>query len=557
MKKQAHSYWKDFIPASWLFLSKGYNFSLFKCDLIAGITVGLVALPLTMAFAIASGLPPESGLYTAIIAGFLLSLFGGGRLQIGGPSASFVVIIYDIIQRHSYEGLVVITLLASLILFAAAFLKFGNIMKYIPYPLVTGFMTGIAILIFSSQVKDFLGLQISNLPSDFVPKWIAIIAALPSFHAPTFCVALATLGIITAVKRFFPVIPWGITAVVLVTSICWAFNIPIETIASRFGKMPDTFPPFHMPNISLLFPHTHAFIPDALTVAFLAGIESLLTAVVSDGMAGTRHKANCELFAQGIGNMASVLFGGIPATGAIARTVTNIKAGGKTPLAGMIHALTVLIILIAMAPLVNHIPLAALSAILVMIAWNMSELKRFRHLLKAPTGDIATLLVTFLLTVFVDLTVGVGLGMIVAAIFFVKEMKEFSGVTSAQVEIETEEPAYKKGLLPGIEIYEMSGPFFFGIADSLKDVLANLEYPPKVFILRLSKVPFIDASGMHSLREFYYSCKQTNTLLLISGAKEKVTLKLQKFGIQHLIGKEHFLPTLQSALHEAKEHVEG
>ena len=555
MKKQRDSYWVDFIPKSWLLLSKGYNFSLFKCDLIAGITVGVVALPLAMAFAIASGLPPESGIYTAIIGGFLLSLFGGSRLQIGGPTGAFVVIIYDIVQRHGYNGLVVITLLAGLLLLLSAFLKLGNMMKYIPYPLVTGFTTGIAVIIFSSQVKDFLGLQISELPGDFIPKWGAIFSALPSFDLTTFSVALGTLGIIICVRRFFPVIPWGISAVVVSTFVCWAFKIPVETIASRFGEMPRALPSFQMPQISLLFPHIHTFLPDALTVAFLAGIEALLSAVVADGMAGTRHKPNCELLAQGIGNITSVLFGGIPATGAIARTVTNIKSGAKTPLSGMIHALTLLVILFAFAPLVSQIPLAALSAILVMIAWNMSELHKFCHLLKAPRGDIVTLLTTFLITVFVDLTLGVGLGMIIAAIFFVKEMKEFSVVSPSSVEIETEQATYRKGAPLGIEIYEMSGPFFFAIADSLKDLLINLEYPPKVFILDLGRVPFIDATGMHALREFHYNCKRTHTLLLLSGVKKTIGSKLHKFGVEQLIGKDHFLPTLDAALSRAKEYT--
>lgn len=555
------SYWREFIPKSWDFLSK-YSWDFFKHDTVAGLTVGVVALPLAMAFAIASGLTPESGLYTAIIAGFLISLLGGSRYQIGGPTGAFVVIIYSVVQRQGYDGLVAVTLIAGAILLIAAFTRLGTWIKYIPYPLITGFTTGIAVIIFSSQIKDFFGLTITDMPADFIPKWGAIFSALPTFDPLTFAIAMGTLILIIAIRRFFPVLPWGITAVATATAVTWGFHLPVDTIFTRFGEIQRSFPIPSLPSFAHLSSNWHSLFSDAVTIAFLAGIESLLSAIVADGMGGTRHRSNCELMAQGVANIGSVLCGGIPATGAIARTATNFKTGAKTPVAGMIHALTLLLILLAFAPIVSQIPLAALSAVLMMVAWNMSELEHFRHLFKAPPGDVAVLLTTFLLTVLVDLTVAVEVGMILAAFLFMKRMSDISGAVSlralekkrAEEEEKTDIDAIENKHVPhGVEVYEMDGPFFFGVADTLKNVLGNMEFPPKVFILRMRRVPVIDASGMHALREFYNKCEHGRTVLLLSGVSKSLFKTLKKFGIVDLIGTKHIFPHIDPALkHAAK-----
>ncbi len=557
----AHPLWREFVPKSWDFLFHKYSWSFFRSDLIAGLTVGVVALPLAMAFAIASGVGPERGLYTAIIAGFLISLLGGSRLQIGGPTGAFVVIIYSIVARHGYEGLVFVTLLAGGILLVAAAFRMGSLMKYVPYPLVTGFTTGIAVLIFSQQVKEFFGLQVTQLPADFAPKWIAMIAAFPTLDLTTLGVSSATLALIILIRRYFPVVPWGIAAVFLMTCITWGFHLPIATIASRFGEIPRSLPTFGVPDLSGALAQWHVLFIDAVTVAFLAGIESLLSAVVADGMAGTKHRSNCELFAQGIANIASVAFGGIPATGAIARTATNVKTGGKTPLAGMIHSLTLLVIVLVFAPLVSQVSLAALSAVLMMVAWNMSELDHFRHLFKAPKEDVAVLLTAFFLTVFVDLTVAVEVGMILSAFLFMKKMGDISGVMPWAVlraeELREEEEDIdaisKKRVPSGVEVYEIAGPFFFGVADSLKNVLMNLEFSPKVFILRMRKVPVIDASGMHALREFHFKCRRAGTVLLLSGVGGPLKKSLRQFGVLEQIGEGHVFPRIDLALEYAEK----
>lgn len=563
-KKQQASFWHEFIPKSWDFLKGNYSLALFKSDLIAGLTVGVVALPLAMAFAIASGLTPEKGLHTAIIAGFLISLLGGSRFQIGGPTGAFVVIVYGVVQRSGYDGLIIVTFIAGAILLIAAFTRLGNWIKYIPYPLVTGFTTGIAVIIFSSQIKDFFGLKISHMPADFISMWKSLFSALPTLDPMTFAVAFGTLALILLIRRFLPILPWGITAVAVATTISWGFDLPVETIAMRFGELKRSLPFPALPAFSISFSNWHNLISDAITIAFLAGIESLLSAIVADGMAGTKHRSNCELMAQGVANIGSVIFGGMPATGAIARTATNIKTGGKTPVAGMIHSLTLFLILLAFAPIVSQIPLAALSAVLMMVAWNMSEIEHFRHLFKAPLGDIAVLMTTFLLTVLVDLTVAVEVGMILAAFLFMKRMADISKVTSLAVlekeaseTIEKYDPdaIEKKHIPKGVEVYEITGPFFFGVADSLKQVLSNLELPPKVFILRMRKVPVIDASGMHALREFYYRCHREDTILLLSGVSDSLEKSLKTFGVIDLIGKGHIFTHIDSALKHAAKLV--
>ena len=551
------AYWTEFVPKLWTFVYRQYSTRTFLQDLVAGVTVGVVALPLAMAFSIAVGLPPERGLYTAIVAGFLISFFGGSRFQIGGPTGAFVSILAVIVQTRGYNELVLITLLASVILLIAAFSRLGSLIKYVPYPVVTGFTTGIAVIIFSTQVKDFLGLQIPSMPASFIGKWGSMLSALPTIQWPTCLLASGTLLAIILIRRFIPILPWGISSVVLATCISWGFGLPVETIATRFGEIQRTLPIPSLPTFSVPFTELHTLISDALTVAFLAGIESLLSAIVADGMTGTRHRSNCELMAQGIANIGSVLFGGIPATGAIARTATNIKSGAKTPVAGIIHAATLFLIILTLAPLVSQIPLAALSSVLIMVSWNMSEAERFRHLFKAPRGDVAVLLTTFLLTVLIDLTVAIEVGMVLAAFIFMKRMSERTQISSivaldntyaANADLYDVDMLDQRTLPPGVEVYEITGPFFFGIADSLKSVLINLSYPPRVFILRMRKVPMIDASGMYSLLEFHSKCKKANTTLYLSGVSAPLFQTLKKFDVVEKIGETHIFKNLDSAL---------
>lgn len=557
--------WHDYVPKSLVCLFKEpYSLSLLRKDLVAGLTVGIVALPLAMAFAIASGVPPERGIFTAIVAGFLISLFGGSRVQIGGPTGAFVVIVYEIVMREGYGGLIAATLIAAVLLIIMGLCRMGTLIKYIPYPLVTGFTTGIAVIIFSSQVKDFLGLKMSSVPADFIPKWGAFFQALPTWDPTTFAVAAGTLVVILLVRSFTPYIPWGIAAIVIATLVVWGLHLPVDTIASRFGEIPRMIPSPSLPELPASFASWKRLIPDAITIALLAGIESLLSAVVADGMMGGRHKSNAELIGQGIGNLGACAFGGIPATGAIARTATNIKTGGKTPIAGMTHAITLLFIILAFAPIVSMIPMGAMAAVLVMVAWNMSEVHRFRTLLKSPLGDVAVLLTAFFLTVLVDLTVAVEVGMILAAFLFMKRTSELSSTVTlsrfaeenGELLEEKDPDAISKKKVPlQVEVYEINGPFFFGIADSLQNILPNLEKKPKVFILRMRKVPAIDATGLHALDDFYDKCKREGITLVLSGVKDILAEEFEKVGIDEKVGRENIFPHIDAALKRAEELI--
>jgi len=550
MSKNTNTFLASFVPKLWT-CRKGYSWNTFKGDLIAGMTVGMVALPLAMAFAIASGVTPESGLYTAIVAGFLISLLGGSKVQIGGPTGAFIVVVYGIIQRHGYDGLVVATLIAGLLLILFGLLRLGSWIRFLPYPLVMGFTAGIAVIIFFSQVKDFFGLKMGVIPANFFQELGAYYYALPTFDFVTFALAAGTLAVIVLVRRFIPALPWGIVAIILATFVCWLFDLPVETMNSRFGEIPRSLPSPGLPAFNLSFQDVYTLLPDALVIAFLAAVESLLSAIVADGMIGSNHKSNCELVAQGIANLGSVFFGGIPATGAIARTATNVKAGAKTPVAGIIHSLTLALILFLFAPLIGKIPFAAIAAMLIMVAWNMSEMDHFRRLLKAPPGDVVVLLTTFILTVVANLAIAVSVGLILGAFLLVKQMSALSSYKESEDEEKDLQAISKKQVPDDVEVYEINGPFFFGVADLLKDVLRNLEKSPIVFILRLRKVPMIDASGLNALREFYFKCKEDHTTLLLSGVVPEVKIKLKKFGIEDLIKKENMLPTIDQALKRA------
>ncbi len=561
-----------YLPKSLVCFREGYDRHKFTRDLIAGLTVGVIALPLAMAFGIASipehvaaqaGVsPPAMGLYTAVIAGFLISALGGSRVQIGGPTGAFIVIVYAIASKHGYAGLATATLMAGVIVIIMGLARFGAMIKFIPYPVTTGFTSGIAVIIASSQVKDFFGLKMEGVPAEFLEKWRAFFEHAATWDPATFGVAAGTLLALMLLRRFVPRIPWGITAVILGTCVVRIFDLQVETIGSRFGAIPRSLPIPHLPPLSLDL--VRQLIPEATTIAILASIESLLSAVVADGMIGGRHKADCELVAQGVANVGAAVFGGLPATGAIARTAANVKSGGRTPVAGIIHAVTLVLVMLLLAPLAGAIPLATLAAVLVMVAWNMSEIDHFRHLLKAPRSDIAVLLTAFGLTVFTDLTIAVGVGMILAAMLFIKRMAAVSNISAITRELTNDDdlgeardpnPISRRQVPDGVEVYEINGPFFFGVADRLQDTLRGLEKPPKVFILRMRRVPAIDATGMHALEEFFHKCRAQGTTLVLSGVHAQPLSIFMQMGFDKTIGRANLFGNIDAALARAHELV--
>ena len=560
-----------YLPKSIVCFREGYTLRGVLADVLAGLTVGVIALPLAMAFGIASipesvakeaGLsPPAMGLYTAVVAGFLISSLGGSRVQIGGPTGEFIVIVYGVATQFGYAGLATATLMAGILVILMGVFRFGSLIKFIPYPVTTGFTSGIALIIFSSQVKEFLGLTMKAVPPDFVGQWRAYATHLASWNPTTAMVGGGSLLLLIVLRRFAPRVPGAIVAVVVAALAVRLLHLDVTTIYKQFGEIPRTLPTPHLPQLSL--DKIRELLPSALTIAMLASIESLLSAVVADGMTGFRHKTDCELVAQGVANIGSVLFGGIPATGAIARTAANVKSGGRTPLAGMVHALTLLLCMVLLAPLAAHIPLAALAAILMMVAWNMSERDHFRSLLKAPRGDVAVLLTTFGLTVFADLTIAVGVGTVLAAMLFIRRMAEVSNISAIRRELENgvddlrelKDPnsVSVRDIPPGVEVYEINGPFFFGIADRLQDTLRGLERPPRVFILRMRRVPAMDATGLHALEEFYEKCRRQGTTLLLSGVHAQPLNVLIQHSLYEAIGSDNLSGNLDDALNRARQ----
>lgn len=515
-------------------------------DVIAGVVVGIVALPLALAFAIASGVPPERGLYTAIVAGFLISALGGSRVQIGGPTGAFVVIVYGIVAKFGYEGLVICTVIAGALLIAMGLARMGALIKFIPYPVVTGFTAGIAVIIFSGQVKDLLGLKMGAVPPEFVEKWFAYAAHFRSIDWTTAAVAGGTLLVLLIWPKISRIVPAPFVAMIAATLAVQLLHLDVATIGSRFGAVPSSLPRPSWPSIP--WEHLRELIPPSITVALLAAIESLLSAVVADGMIGTRHKSNMELVAQGVANIASPLFGGIPATGAIARTATNIRTGGRTPLAGMTHAVTLLVILVAAGQWAAKVPLASLAAILVVVSYHMSEWRSFAGLLRAPKSDIAVLIVTFALTVFVDLTVAVQVGVVAASLLFMKRMAEVTEVEGVTTELRDvdEELAAEIAAPRGVQIYEVHGPFFFGAADKVKSVLTEIARPPRAFILRMRNVPAIDATGIHALEQMEKKCRASGTELILTEMREQPRAALEKAQKLALLG--HATATFEEAL---------
>jgi SulP family sulfate permease len=544
-------------PKTFTVLS-GYTRRQLLADLQAGLVVGVVAVPLALAFAIASGVSPDKGLVTAAVAGFLISLLGGSRVQIGGPTGAFVVIVYGIVQRHGIDGLVLCTFLAGLILIVLGLARFGAAIKFIPYPVVTGFTSGIAVIIFSSQIRDLLGLRMSAVPPEFVAKWQAYAAALPTASGAAIALAAGSLAILLVWPKVSRTIPSPIVAILAASAAAAALHLPVETIGTRFGEIRASLPAPRLPAISV--ERVRELFSPALTVALLASIESLLSAVVADGMIGSRHKSNVELVGQGIANAVSALFGGIPATGAIARTATNIKNGGRTPVAGMIHAVTVFLVLVFLGRWVRYVPLATLAAILAVVAYHMSEWRSFAHLLRTPKSDVAVLLTTFLLTVLVDLTVAVQVGVVLAAFLFMKRMADVTNVGMVTRELEDvpdgtmtrdADGVARRRIPEGVEVYEVNGPFFFGAADKIKDVLHFVAKKPKAFVLRMRNVPAIDASGIRVLDDLFESFRHQHVRFLISGIHAQPLVALERAGRLDRYGRENFFPNLDAALEAA------
>lgn len=552
-----------FVPKLYTVLRQGYGWSDLRADAVAGLTVAVVALPLAMALAIASGTTPEKGLYTAIVAGFLISALGGSRVQIGGPTAAFIPVVFVVIQKFGFGGLILCTLLAGLMLIAAGLMRLGTLMKYMPQPVITGFTAGIAVSIFSSQVKDLLGLQMGAVPAEFFARWAAY--AKHMFTAQPAAMGLAALGLVAilVLRRWKPNWPAFLIALTVCTAVCVAFALPADTIGTRFGSLPSALPDFDFPRIP--FERTFELLPSSFTIAFLAGVESLLSAVVADGMIGGRHRSNGELVAQGVANVGAALFGGLPATGAIARTATNVRAGARSPVAGILHAVFLLLFMLLLAPLMRYVPLAALAAVLLVVAWNMSEYQHFRHTMSAPKGDRLVLLLTFFLTVFFDLTVAIEAGIVVAAFVFMFRMAEAvevsSGVRLLDENGTTEGAASgaetdQRALLPeGVEVFQIDGPLFFGASNRLDNLLDQFISPPKAFILRMRLVPIVDASGVHALKTLADRCQRRGIVLIVSGLQAQPRRVIADMHLDERDGQLHFVPDYPRALRLAASIV--
>jgi SulP family sulfate permease len=544
---------------------KGYDKSTFSADLMAGIIVGIVALPLAIAFGIASGVSPEKGIITAIIAGFIIACLGGSKVQIGGPTGAFIVIVYGVIQQYGEAGLIIATILAGIILILLGVFKLGAVIKFIPYPIIVGFTSGIAVTIFTTQIADIFGLSFGGekLPGDFIGKWVMYIKHFDTVNWWNAAVSLVSILIIALTPKFSKKIPGSLVAIVLVTlGVYLMKNYAgidcIDTIGDRFtikAELPDAeVPVINWDAIRNLF-------PVALTIAILGAIESLLSAAVADGVIGDRHDSNTELIAQGAANIVAPLFGGIPATGAIARTMTNINNGGKTPVAGVIHAVVLLLILLFLMPLAQFIPMACLAGVLVIVSYNMSGWRTFKALMKNPKSDVAVLLITFFLTIIFDLTIAIEVGMLIACVLFIKRVMETTQISVIKDEIdpnlESDINLHEEHLVvpQGVEVYEINGPYFFGIATQFEEIMSQIGDRPKVRVIRMRKVPFIDSTGIHNLTNLCTMSQKENIKIVLSGVNEKVFAVLEKAGFNELLGKENICPNINVALERAREVV--
>jgi len=554
---------QDMTPAFFTCL-KGYDKKRFMADLMAGIIVGIVALPLAIAFAIASGVAPEKGIVTAIVAGVIISLLGGSKVQIGGPTGAFIVIIYGIIQQYGMQGLTIATLMAGAFLVGFGLLRLGSIIKYIPYPIVVGFTSGIAVTIFTTQIKDLFGLQTGPVPADFVEKWICYAKHFSTADLWTAIIGIASIVVIAITPKFSKRIPGSLVAIILMTLAAaalrqWGGITTIETIGDRFS-INAAMPEANVPTLS--WPIIKSLVAPAMTIAVLGAIESLLSATVADGVIDARHNSNTELIAQGIANIASPIFGGIPATGAIARTMTNINNGGRTPVAGIIHAIVLLLILLFLMPLARYIPMACLAGVLVMVSYGMSGWRSFLGILHNPKSDITVLLVTFFLTIIFDLTVAIEVGLVCAALLFMRRTAETTQVRAISDEIDPneEDSDFQMGNLEhltipeGVEVYEINGPYYFGIGNRFEEVMAAFpHHRPKVRIIRMRKVPFIDSTGVHNLTNLCQMSEKEGVRIVLSGVNPKVDAVLRKSGIVTVIGEENICNHIQSALRRAQE----
>lgn len=548
----------EFVPKLYTLLQEGITKKQLTRDVLSGTIVAIVALPLAIAFAIASGVSPEKGLITAIIAGLVISLLSGSRVQIGGPTGAFIVIVYGIVQEFGVGGLTIATFLAGFLIIGLGLARLGNYLKFIPFPLIVGFTSGIAIIIFSAQVKDFLGLDMEDVPADFIMKWSAYAKNISSVNWLAVAIASATVVITLHFYKVSSKIPGSLVAIVLSTLLVYYFKLPVETIESRFGSIPNTLSLPEMPDVN--FATIQKLIQPAIAIALLGSIESLLSAVVADGMTGGRHRSNMELIAQGTANIFSGLFGGMPATGAIARTATNIKNGGRTPLSGITHALVLLLIMLVLAPVAKLIPLACLAGILVVVAWHMSEWRQFIAMLRRNRMDVIVLMTTFLLTVFFDLIIAIEVGLILSSFLFMKRMADATSIKNAvnlfddvaergETLFEEEIPNLPKDTL----LYEINGPLFFAASQKFQEILTDLKQCPKILIIRMRHVPFIDATGLSRLKAITQKLQSEGTVVLISGANQEVKSELGKSGLEEIIGEQNILDNIKAAVQRAED----
>lgn len=544
---------------------KTYDKKTFMSDLMAGIIVGIVALPLAIAFGIASGITPEKGIITAIVAGLVISLFGGSKVQIGGPTGAFIIIIYGIIQKYGFEGLTIATLMAGFFLVLFGLLRLGTIIKYIPYPIVVGFTSGIAVTIFTTQIKDLFGLTLPSNPSDFIEKWGVYLQNFNTIDPWCALIGVASVAVIAVTPRFSKKIPGSLIAIILMTIVAlllknFAGVLSIETIGDRFS-ISNELPAAQVPDMN--WETIKSLVSPAITIAILGAIESLLSATVADGVIGDHHDSNTELVAQGLANIASPLFGGIPATGAIARTMTNINNGGKTPVAGIIHAVVLLLIFLFLMPLAKYIPMACLAGVLVVVSYGMCGWRSFLELMKNPKSDVTVLLITFFLTIIFDLTIAIEVGLIIACLLFMKRMSETTDVKAITEEIDLNQDAeFSTGnldhlIIPqGVEVYEINGPYFFGAGNKFEEIMASFGDRPKVRIIRMRKVPFVDSTGIHNLTNLCEMSKKEGIQIVLSGVREKVNGQLEHAGFYHLIGEENICSHINLALKRANEIIE-
>jgi sulfate permease, SulP family len=546
------------VPKLWTVL-QSYDRNQFRQDVVAGVVVGIVALPLAIAFAIASGVPPGRGLWTAVIAGIIVSTLGGSRVQIAGPTGAFVVIVYGIVQQHGIDGLIIATMMAGVLQVAFGLAGFGGAIKFIPHPVVTGFTSGIAVIIFSGEIRDFLGLNVGPVPPDFIGKWAAFTHAT-SINPAALALATLAVGIIVLWPRVSRRIPSPLVALLVTAALAHLLHLPVDTIGSRFGDLTTSIPDPRLPAISM--ERIVALVSPAFTIALLGAVESLLSAVVADGMIGGRHRSNMELVAQGTANIVTPLFGGMPATGAIARTATNVKNGGRTPVAGIVHALVLLLITVAFGRWASLIPMATLSAIMVVVAYHMSEWRAFRAELRSPRSDVAVLLTTFGLTVLVDLTVAIEVGMVLAAFLFIRRMSEVTNVSEVTREFrdvpgeEVDPNAVAERRVPdGVEIYEINGPFFFGAVETFKDTLARVAGNPKVLIIRMRGVLALDSTGMNALRDVARRSRTDGTVVILSDVHMQPLVALTGSPALADIGAQNLFGNLDDALNRARRLV--